>query len=58
MIRRSNRHQKRLDAAKKERDQVRREGEAQQPMVRRLERRASDNHFADLVLTALRGRKA
>ena len=50
--------QKRLDAARKERDQVRREGESQQPMVRRLERRARDNHFADLVLSAMTRRKA
>lgn len=53
-----NRHEKRLDAARRERDAVRREGEQQQPMVHRLERRARDNHFAELVINALRGKRA
>jgi hypothetical protein len=57
-MRRKNRNQKRLDAARREREQVRREGEETQPMVRRLERRARDNHFAELVLSALRKRRA
>jgi hypothetical protein len=52
------RGQKRLDAARRERDQVRREGEEQKPVVRRLERRARDNHFAELVIDALRRRRA
>lgn len=50
-------HEKRLDAARRERDAVRREGEEQKPMVRRLERRAKDNHFAELVINALRSRR-
>lgn len=52
-MRRRNRYEKRLDTAKQEREQVREEGEAQKPMVRRLRRRAAENHFADAVLSVL-----
>lgn len=57
-MRRKSRNEKRLDEARREREAVRREGEEQKPMVHRLERRAKENHFADLVINALRGRRA
>lgn len=49
--------QSRLDAARRERDQVRREGIEDLPRIRRLERRVADNHFAELMAAVFRKRK-
>lgn len=46
-----------LADARRERDQVRREGEEALPRVRRLERRVQENHFAELFDAAFRTRK-
>lgn len=55
--RRKKKLQDRLDDARRERAQVRREGELNEARVKRLERRARENHFAELAAEALRRRR-
>lgn len=50
-------HKIALDQAIAEREAVRSEGEQQRPVVRRLRRRLTDNHFIDLLYAALEKEK-
>jgi hypothetical protein len=46
----------RLKEAKRERDEVRRQGHERQPMIDRLEKRYRTNHFAESIAEAFRRR--
>lgn len=54
---RVSKEQDALREARRERDEVRREGKEQAPLVRRLEKRARVNHFGELLQNVLHARK-
>jgi hypothetical protein len=52
--RRRDPNQRKLDEAQREQAEVRREGAAREPLIRRLETHAKQNHFAERFQAALR----
>lgn len=58
MMGRRRQDREKLAEVRREIEEVRREGEKIEPVVRRLRRRARENHLAESVRAVLRSREA